>query len=74
MQLAFHFEGNDLVLSFKIFYLVSDSPGLPSQQLYLKAVSEGVFLPGRSQSSHSPGAATGRGDEVAAKLSQTLGI
>jgi len=78
VQLAFRFEGNDLVLSFKIFYprvthrvthLVC-----PPRSSYLRAVSEGVFLPGRSWSNHSPGAAPGREDEVAAKLSQILGI
>lgn len=53
---------------------MSDSPGLPLGSSHLRAVSEGVFLPGRSRSNHSPCAAPDREDEVAAKLSQTLDI
>lgn len=42
-----NFEGNYLVLSFKIFYLlsdsVSDSPALPSQQLLPQGCLRGCF-------------------------------
>lgn len=46
----------------------------PPNSSHLRAVSEGVFLPGHSWSNHSSAAAAGRENEAAAKLSQALGI